>query len=110
MPLNTSAYEVNFDGLVGPTHNYAGLAHGNLASEKNKGKKSNPKKAALEGLAKMKFLADLGVKQAVLPPHERPHLPSLRALAFTEHTVCKGGSPSRTTTAPSRRSGRSRAA
>src|ERR1700722_6431801 len=76
MHLNTSAYEVNFDGLVGPTHNYAGLAHGNLASEKNKGKKSNPKKAALEGLAKMKFLADLGVKQAVLPPHEPPPPPN----------------------------------
>ena len=25
-----SAREVNFDGLVGPTHNYGGLAHGNL--------------------------------------------------------------------------------
>ena len=26
------AYEVNFDGLVGPTHNYAGLSYGNVAS------------------------------------------------------------------------------
>ena len=24
-----SAIEVNFDGLVGPTHNYGGLAQGN---------------------------------------------------------------------------------
>src|SRR5580765_1835136 len=44
---------------------------------------SNPKQAALEGLAKMQFLADLGVKQAVLPPHERPHLPTLRTLGFS---------------------------
>jgi succinylarginine dihydrolase len=55
------AHEVNFDGLVGPTHNYAGLARGNLASMRNKGKISNPRQAALEGLAKMKCLADLGV-------------------------------------------------
>src|SRR5580765_8011672 len=44
---------------------------------------SNPKQAALEGLAKMQFLHDLGIKQAVLPPHERPHLPTLRRLGFT---------------------------
>ena len=37
----------------------------------------------LEGLEKMKFLAGLGVKQAVLPPHERPRLPTLRRLGFT---------------------------
>src|SRR5580765_5714047 len=43
---------------------------------------SNPKQAALEGLAKMQFLHDLGVKQAVLPPHERPHVPTLRRLGF----------------------------
>ena len=28
------AVEVNFDGLVGPTHNYAGLSYGNVASLK----------------------------------------------------------------------------
>src|SRR3954470_24271463 len=77
------AVEVNFDSIVGPTHNYAGLAYGNVASQKNKGGPSNPKQAALEGLAKMKFLADLGVKQAVLPPHERPHLETLRRLGFS---------------------------
>jgi succinylarginine dihydrolase len=77
------AFEVNFDGLVGPTHNYAGLAHGNIASEKNKGRRSNPREAALQGLAKMKFLADLGVRQAVLPPQQRPDLPTLRQLGFS---------------------------
>src|SRR5205814_7399373 len=43
----------------------------------------SPRDAALQGLAKIKFLHDLGVKQAVLPPHERPHLPTLRRLGFT---------------------------
>lgn len=77
------ATEVNFDGLVGPTHNYAGLSHGNIASMSHRGAASNPREAALQGLAKMKFLADLGVPQAVLPPHERPSLEMLRALGFT---------------------------
>jgi succinylarginine dihydrolase len=74
--------EANFDGLVGPTHNYAGLAYGNLASALNADKPSNPREAALQGLRKMKALHDLGVPQGVLPPHERPHLPTLRALGF----------------------------
>jgi succinylarginine dihydrolase len=74
--------EVNFDGLVGPTHNYAGLSHGNLASMTHRGTVSNPRAAALQGLAKMKALADLGLPQAILPPHERPHVATLRALGF----------------------------
>lgn len=76
------AHEVNFDGLVGPTHNYAGLSHGNVASMTHGGAVSNPREAALQGLAKMKFLADLGLRQAVLPPHERPSIETLRALGF----------------------------
>ncbi|MDX2347040.1 MAG: N-succinylarginine dihydrolase, partial [Legionella sp.] len=28
----TAVYELNLDGLVGPTHHYAGLAYGNTAS------------------------------------------------------------------------------
>lgn len=75
-------HEVNFDGLVGPTHNYAGLSHGNVASMSHGGRASNPREAALQGLAKMKFLADLGLPQAVLPPHERPAIAALRALGF----------------------------
>ena len=77
------AIEVNFDAIVGPTHNYAGLAYGNVASQKNKGGPSHPRQAALEGLAKMKFLADLGVPQAVLPPQLRPDLHLLRCLGYT---------------------------
>jgi succinylarginine dihydrolase len=77
-----STVEVNFDGLVGPTHNYAGLSHGNVASATNLGGTSNPREAALQGLDKMWALSQLGLKQGVLPPHDRPHLPTLRALGF----------------------------
>jgi len=76
-------YEVNFDGLVGPTHHYAGLSFGNEASTKNRNNTSNPKLAAKQGLLKMKALADMGMKQGVLAPHERPHVPMLRRLGFT---------------------------
>ncbi|HEX9576413.1 MAG TPA: N-succinylarginine dihydrolase [Myxococcales bacterium] len=74
--------EYNFDGLVGPTHNYAGLSFGNVASQRHAGQPANPRAAALQGLAKMRFVATLGVGQAVLPPHERPSLRTLRRLGF----------------------------
>ncbi|MCG8505292.1 MAG: N-succinylarginine dihydrolase [Sphingomonadales bacterium] len=77
-----TAYEVNFDGLIGPTHNYAGLSFGNVASADNALQASNPREAALQGLAKMKRLAGLGLVQGVLPPHDRPHLATLRWLGF----------------------------
>ena len=75
--------EVNFDGLVGPTHSYAGLSYGNVASARNQGAVSSPRAAALQGLAKMEAVAALGLVQGVLPPHERPHVPTLRGLGFT---------------------------
>jgi succinylarginine dihydrolase len=78
----TEAVDTNFDGLPGPTHNYAGLATGNLASARHAGSESNPRQAALQGLAKMRVLAQRGYPQAVLPPHERPNLTLLRALGF----------------------------
>ncbi|WP_295197738.1 N-succinylarginine dihydrolase [uncultured Brevundimonas sp.] len=78
-----SAVEANADGLIGPTHSYAGLSPGNLASSLNKGEASNPRAAVLQGLDKMKTLADLGLPQFVLPPHERPNIPFLRTLGFT---------------------------
>jgi len=78
-----AAAEVNFDGLPGPTHNYSGLASGNLASERHKSALANPREAALQGLAKMKALADRGFAQGVLPPHERPDVAALRALGFS---------------------------
>ena len=79
----THAVEANADGLIGPTHSYAGLSPGNLASSLNRGEASNPRAAVLQGLDKMKRLADLGLPQFVLPPHERPDIPFLRTLGFS---------------------------
>jgi len=80
--MDGSFQEINFDGLVGPTHNYSGLSSGNIASIKYRSIASNPKAAALEGLSKMKTLMDLGLLQAVVAPQERPHIPTLRSLGF----------------------------
>ena len=74
--------EVNFDGIVGPTHNYAGLSFGNLASTLHEKKVSSPRRAALQGLEKMKFVSELGVPQGVLPPLRRPHIGFLKQLGF----------------------------
>jgi succinylarginine dihydrolase len=75
-------FEANFDGLVGPTHNYAGLSFGNVASLNNASASSSPKQAAKQGLKKMKALSDLGMVQGVLAPQERPDIASLRRLGF----------------------------
>lgn len=75
-------FEANFDGIVGPTHSYAGLAFGNLASELHRNQTSHPKQAALQGLNKMKWLADLGIPQGVIPPLTRPNLRLLHQLGF----------------------------
>jgi succinylarginine dihydrolase len=77
-----TAKEVNFDGLVGPTHNFSGLSFGNVASHVHGGQKSSPRQAALQGLEKMKAVRRMGLPQAVLPPQERPHIPTLRRLGF----------------------------
>lgn len=77
-----SAHEVNFDGLVGPTHNYGGLSYGNVASQSNSQAVSSPKEAALQGLAKMKALMEMGFQQGVLAPQERPNVAALRSLGF----------------------------
>ncbi|NQD38762.1 N-succinylarginine dihydrolase [Permianibacter sp. IMCC34836] len=79
----TQAYEINFDGLVGPTHNYAGLSYGNVASMGNSSAVSNPREAVKQGLQKMYALHKLGIPQAVLPPLLRPDLATLRRLGFT---------------------------
>ena len=78
-----SASEANYDGLIGPTHNYGGLSEGNLASAKNAGLIARPREAALQGLAKMKQMADAGLVQGVLPPQARPALPELRMMGFS---------------------------
>src|SRR3978361_2281431 len=77
-----SAREFNFDGLVGPSHNYAGLSFGNVASFSNVKSASNPKQAALQGLAKMRALAARGFAQALLPPQARPNFRLLRSIGF----------------------------
>ncbi len=78
-----SAHEMNFDGLVGPTHNYGGLSYGNVASQSNSQAVSNPKEAAKQGLGKMKALMDMGFKQGVFAPQERQDVAALRRLGFT---------------------------
>jgi succinylarginine dihydrolase len=74
--------ELNLDGLVGPSHNYAGLSLGNLAATANAGAVSAPRRAALQGLAKMRLLVGLGLPQGLLLPHGRPNAGYLRALGF----------------------------
>ncbi len=81
--MKQNFFEVNFDGLVGNTHNYAGLSFGNVASINNRQQIANPKEAALQGLAKMRLLMSLGIKQAVLPPQQRPAMWFLRQLGFS---------------------------
>ncbi|BAU73066.1 N-succinylarginine dihydrolase [Metapseudomonas furukawaii] len=78
-----NAHEVNFDGLVGPTHNYGGLSYGNVASQSNSQAASNPKEAALQGLGKMKALMEMGFKQGVFAPQERQDVAALRSLGFS---------------------------
>lgn len=77
-----NVYELNLDGLVGPTHNYAGLAAGNIASLSNALASSNPQSAALQGLEKMHLLHKMGLKQGLFPPHQRPNLELLHQLGF----------------------------
>ncbi len=74
--------EANFDGLVGPTHNYCGLSPGNLASEANADAVSHPRAAALQGLEKMRAVMGLGAVQGFLPPPLRPAAHTLRAYGF----------------------------
>lgn len=77
-----SLVEVNFDGLVGPTHNYCGLSPGNLASAANADATAHPRAAALQGLAKMRTVMGLGAVQGFLPPPPRPAVAALRSYGF----------------------------
>jgi succinylarginine dihydrolase len=83
--------EINFDGLIGPSHNYAGLSLGNVASAINAGGVSHPRAAALQGLGKMRTAMDLGLTQGLLLPLPRPDAAALRALGFAgadDDAVC----------------------
>ena len=64
--------EINFDGIIGPSHNYAGLSLGNLASSRNAGHVSRPRAAALQGLEKMRANLALGLVQGIFVPQPRP--------------------------------------
>lgn len=77
-----NVFELNLDGLVGPTHHYGGLALGNLASTSNALHIANPAAAAHQGIQKMRLLHHLGIKQGLLPPHQRPNLQMLHQLGF----------------------------
>ncbi|HEX4736403.1 MAG TPA: N-succinylarginine dihydrolase [Allosphingosinicella sp.] len=93
--------EINFDGIIGPSHNYAGLSLGNVASATNKGLVSHPRAAALQGLAKMRHNLGLGLAQGFFVPQRRPDRawlaelgtdvaqapPSLRPAAFSASSM-----------------------
>ncbi len=75
--------EINFDGLIGPSHNFAGLSPGNLAATQHAGQIAHPRAAALQGIAKMRANLDLGLVQGVLMPLARPDHRWLETLATT---------------------------
>ena len=79
--------EINFDGIVGPSHNYAGLSLGNLAATSHAGDPSYPRAAALQGVDKMRHNLALGLAQGFLLPLPRPNaqfLTNLNASAQTD--------------------------
>jgi succinylarginine dihydrolase len=79
MPL----VEINFDGIIGPSHNYAGLSFGNVASMGHGGQVSEPRAAALQGIEKMRANLALGLAQGIFVPHPRPHRQWLAELGTT---------------------------
>jgi succinylarginine dihydrolase len=78
--------EINFDGIIGPTHNYAGLSLGNLAATAHAGETAYPREAALQGLTKMRHNLGLGLAQGFLLPLPRPNPGFLAALGADEST------------------------
>jgi succinylarginine dihydrolase len=76
--------EINFDGIIGPSHNYAGLSPGNIASASNAGDVSAPRAAALQGLEKMRANIALGLPQGWFMPLARPDALWLATLATDE--------------------------
>lgn len=77
--------EINFDGIIGPSHNYAGLSLGNIASSSNAGEMSYPRQAALQGLAKMRHNLDLGLAQGFFMPLDRPNTDWLKSLGTSSN-------------------------
>ena len=79
--------EINFDGIIGPSHNYAGLSRGNIASANNAGDVSQPRAAALQGIDKMRHNLSLGLPQGFFTPLDRPDASWLGALGTTLETA-----------------------
>ena len=75
--------EINFDGIIGPSHNYAGLSRGNIASASHAGDVSQPRAAALQGIEKMRHNLALGLPQGFFMPLDRPHARWLETLGTT---------------------------
>src|SRR5688572_4406675 len=78
--------EINFDGIVGPSHNYAGLSLGNLAATAHAGEVSYPRAAALQGLAKMRGNVARGLAQGFIVPLPRPNSRWIEAISADERT------------------------
>jgi succinylarginine dihydrolase len=79
--------EINFDGIIGPSHNYSGLSLGNIASSTHKGLVSHPRAAALQGVAKMRHNVRLGLLQGLFLPHPRPDRAWLAELGTSPEAV-----------------------
>ncbi|PKP87368.1 MAG: succinylarginine dihydrolase [Alphaproteobacteria bacterium HGW-Alphaproteobacteria-17] len=79
--------EINFDGIIGPSHNYAGLSRGNIASASHAGDMSQPRAAALQGIDKMRHNLALGLPQGFFMPLDRPDAPWLATLGTTEESA-----------------------
>ncbi|ASK88112.1 N-succinylarginine dihydrolase [Sphingorhabdus sp. SMR4y] len=75
--------EINFDGIIGPSHNYSGLSLGNIASSTNAGATAYPREAALQGIAKMRHNMELGLAQGFFMPLDRPNSGWLESLGTT---------------------------
>lgn len=80
----TNLVEINFDGIVGPSHNYSGLSLGNLAATKNAGATAYPRAAALQGIAKMRHNMALGLPQGFFVPLPRPQPAFLDSMAVDD--------------------------
>ena len=85
--------EINFDGIIGPSHNYAGLSLGNLASSRNAGLVSQPRAAALQGIEKMRHNLRLGLAQGAFMPLPRPNHEWLSDLGATVEDAPDGIRP-----------------
>lgn len=86
MSTDSKLVEINFDGIVGPSHNYAGLSLGNLAATAHAGDVSYPRAAALQGVAKMRHNMALGLPQGFFVPLPRPNADFLHRLGADRAT------------------------